>query len=197
MTPGSGPTADDWSGGSASGDAPGESGFASGFGGDPFRASANQPASGGPSASGGFPGASTGNPFARKGSSEPGWAAGFGTGTAEQIPAAADDDSATGNGPPVWMLIAGLLIPLATLPLLLLSGTAVHVLGWFVAIAGSLGFLTAFTVMDLQRRAKGSYADKPALLATLRIAVAVVGIVVAALHAYPVADLIARSDYWA
>ena len=197
MTPGSGPTADDWSGGSASQDAQGASGFPSGFGGDPFRASADPTASTGPSASGGFPGASTENPFAREPSREPGWAAGFGTGPAEEITAAADDDSATGNGPPVWMLIAGLLIPLATLPLLLLSGTAVHVLGWVVAIAGSLGFLTAFTVVDLQRRAKGSYADKPALLATLRIAVAVVGIVVAALQVYPVADLIARSDHWA
>ena len=79
----------------------------------------------------------------------------------------------------------------------MLPGPGMHILGWFVAIVGSLGFLTAFTVVDLRRRAAGSYADKPALLAGLRIAAAVSGIVVAALQIYPVAELIARSDFLA
>ena len=93
------------------------------------------------------------------------------------------------------MLYAGALIPLATLPLLLTSNWMAHVAGWFLAIAGSLGFLTAFTIVDLRRRAKGSYVDRPGLLAGLRVAVIVVGILVAGIQIYPVAELIARSDW--
>jgi len=189
--PGSGPTADDWSGESNSSRGTGSSGPPGDFGGGPFRFPDDQVRSTN------FPGQPSGTPFAPHPSVRAAQPEGFGDQQDEHGVIGANDEPATGNRPPIWMLIVGLVIPLATLPLLWGSGPVVHLTGWLIAIAGSLGFLTAFTVVDLKRRARGSYADKPALLATLRIAVAVTGIVVAALQIYPFADAIARSDFWA
>jgi len=101
------------------------------------------------------------------------------------------------SGPPTWMLVAGVIVPLATLPLLLVRSLPVNFLGWGIAIFGSLGFLAAFTVLDLRRRISRWYVDRPGLLAGLRISVIVAGIVIAGCHAYLIADTIARWDQWA
>ena len=95
------------------------------------------------------------------------------------------------------MLLAGLIVPILTLPLLLVSNLPINFLGWAVAIFGSLGFLAAFTVVDLRRRMSRWYVDRPGLLAVLRVSVIVVGVVIAGCHAYLIADAIARWDVWA
>lgn len=95
------------------------------------------------------------------------------------------------------LLLIAVIVPLLTLATLGRSGTALHIAAWAVTIIASCGFITAFTVVDIRRRSKGSYADKPELVTGLRIAAAVILIVVSALHAYPVADVIARSDFFA
>ena len=95
------------------------------------------------------------------------------------------------------MLVAGVIVPLATLPLLLVRSLPVNFLGWGIAIFGSLGFLTAFTIVDLRRRISRWYVDRPGLLAGLRISVIVAGVVIAGCHAYLIADAIARWDQWA
>ncbi len=100
------------------------------------------------------------------------------------------------TGPPTWILVVGSVVPLACLALLLQDGLAMHVVGWLVAIIGSVGALAAFTAIDLRRRASRSYVDQPGLLAALRVAVLVIGLVVAALLSYKIADAVARWDRW-
>jgi hypothetical protein len=95
------------------------------------------------------------------------------------------------------MLLAGLIVPILTVPLLFVSSLPVNFLGWAIAIFGSLGFLTAFTVVDLRRRISRWYVDRPGLLAGLRVTVIVVGVVIAGAHAYFIADAVARWDVWA
>ena len=99
-------------------------------------------------------------------------------------------------GPPSWILLVGLAVPLAIIPLLLLDGIWLHVVGWVVAIFGSVGALAAFTAVDLRRRSSRWYVDQPALLAGLRVAVLVTGLVVASCFAYRIADVVARWDRW-
>jgi hypothetical protein len=94
------------------------------------------------------------------------------------------------------VLLIGLLIPLLTIPALFLDGLPVHVAGWVVAIFGSVGALALFTAIDLRRRASAWYVDQPGLLAALRVAVLLVGLAVAMLFAYQIADTVARLDWW-
>lgn len=187
----SGPTADNWSGGSANSVPGSPSGSQPGFArfsepGLPGAARPSFPASADTVQTPIPPFVAAGNPMG-----------GFGSDSTPGSTSDRGDDSPAGNQPATWMLYLGLIIPLATLPMLLMPGWPWHVAGWLIAIAGSLGFLTAFTIVDLRRRSEGSYADKPGLLAGLRIAVVVVGIVVAGLQIYPVAEMIARWDRWA
>ena len=95
------------------------------------------------------------------------------------------------------MLVLASVIPLLTIPGLFLAGLAVHVAGWAIAIGGSLGLLAAFTVADLRRRSSRWYVDQPTLLAVLRVAALLVGLVVAGCFAYLIADAIARLDRFA
>ena len=95
-----------------------------------------------------------------------------------------------------WLLLIGLLIPLLTIPALFVDGLAIHIAGWVVAIFGSVGALAAFTAIDLRRRASTWYIDQPGLLAGLRVAVLVTGLIVAMLFAYKIADAVARLDWW-
>ncbi|GAA2014621.1 hypothetical protein JL107_08580 [Nakamurella flavida] len=97
---------------------------------------------------------------------------------------------------PVWLLALGVVVPLLALPLALLSGLAAHVAGWAIAIGGSLGALAAFTVVDLRRRSSRWYVDRPGLLGALRVAVLLLGFVVAGAFAYLIADAVARLDWW-
>jgi hypothetical protein len=55
-----------------------------------------------------------------------------------------------------------------------------------------VGALAAFTTIDLRRRSSRWYTDQPGLLAVLRVAVLVVGLVVAGCFAYQIADEVAR-----
>jgi hypothetical protein len=98
---------------------------------------------------------------------------------------------------PIWMLVVGVLLPLAALPGLWMDQLWVHVLCWAVATAGSVGMLAAFTLADLKRRNDLRYVDHPGMLAGLRIAVLAVGLVVAGVFAYFIADAVARLDWWA
>jgi uncharacterized membrane protein len=98
--------------------------------------------------------------------------------------------------PPIGILLLGLLLPLATIPLLLSDGLVLHVIGWFVAILGSIGALAVFTASDLRRRSSRWYVDKPGLLAGLRVAVLVTGLVVAGFFSYEIADAVARWELW-
>ncbi|MEP6561189.1 MAG: hypothetical protein ABJD68_08970 [Nakamurella sp.] len=98
--------------------------------------------------------------------------------------------------PPIWILLIGLGLPIAALSLLLVDGLVAHILGWAIAIFGSVGALAAFTGADLRLRSSRWYVDQPALLAALRVAVLVVGLVVATYFAYLIADTVARWDVW-
>lgn len=98
--------------------------------------------------------------------------------------------------PPIWILLVGLVLPLASIGLLFVDGLAAHVVGWVIAIFGSIGALAAFTAMDLRRRSSRWYVDQPGLLAGLRVAVLLTGLVVATCFAYLIADAVARWDVW-
>lgn len=97
----------------------------------------------------------------------------------------------------MWLLILSIVIPLATVPLLFVQDKLwVNIVGWAVAIFGSLGFLTAFTVIDMRRRTSRWYVDQPGLLAALRIAALAIGLVAAGCQAYQIADAVARWNVW-
>ncbi|MET0965998.1 MAG: hypothetical protein ABWZ02_06355 [Nakamurella sp.] len=106
--------------------------------------------------------------------------------------------SAGGNTvkPPIWILLVGLALPVAALTLLLVDSLPAHIVGWVIAIFGSIGALAAFTAIDLRLRSSRWYVDQPALLAVLRVAVLVIGLAVATYFAYLIADIIARWDVW-
>lgn len=98
--------------------------------------------------------------------------------------------------PPIAILLVGLALPLASIALLFVDGLAAHVIGWLIAIFGSIGALAAFTALDLRRRSSGWYVDRPGVLAGLRVAVLLTGLVVATCFAYLIADAVARWDVW-
>ena len=95
----------------------------------------------------------------------------------------------------MWLYV-GFVGPLLGIGLLFLSGWMWNVVGWFVSIAFGMGMLVVFTGADLKRRANPWYLAQPGLVAGLRLAVAVASIVVAGIHAYLLADYIARLDVW-
>jgi hypothetical protein len=103
----------------------------------------------------------------------------------------------------VWILLLALLIPLLSIAGLFVEivpgetiGWVVAIAGWAIAIGGSVGLLAVFTVIDLKRRSNRWYVDQPVLLAALRVAVLVVGLVVAGFYAYRIADAVARLELW-
>ncbi len=145
----------------------------------------------------------------RSGSAAPGWAAGpgqpagsFAGPAAGQASAPPDVLPSSGSGgrgtvnPPIWILLIGLVLPLLSIPLLFVDGLFAHVVGWVIAIFGSIGALAAFTAADLRLRSSRWYVDQPGLLAGLRIAVLLTGLVVATCFAYLIADAVARWDVW-
>ena len=95
----------------------------------------------------------------------------------------------------LWLYL-GFIGPLLGIGLLFLSGWVFHVLGWLVSIALGLGMLVVFTGADLRRRANPWYLAQPGMVGILRLAVAVASIAVAGVHAYLLADYIARLDVW-
>ncbi len=98
--------------------------------------------------------------------------------------------------PPIPILLVGLALPLASIVLLFADGLAAHIIGWLIAILGSIGALAAFTAVDLRRRSSGWYVDRPAVLGGLRVAVLLTGLVVATCFGYLIADAVARWDVW-
>jgi len=112
-------------------------------------------------------------------------------------PAVGAESAAGVVGPPTGLLVVGLVLPLAALPLTLVDSLVANVAGWLVAVLGSVVPLAVFTRVDLRRRLSRWYVDRRGLLGVLRVAVLVVGLLVAALFAYLIADEIARWDSFA
>lgn len=100
-------------------------------------------------------------------------------------------------GPPTWLLLIGLVVPIAALALTLVGTWPAYVTGWLLAVFGSVLPLAVFTRIDLQRRLSRWYVDRRGLLAALRVAVLVVGLVVACWFGYLIADQVARLDVFA
>lgn len=101
------------------------------------------------------------------------------------------------TGPPTWLLLIGLVVPIAALALTVVGTWPAYAAGWVLAVFGSVIPLALFTRIDLQRRLSAWYLDRRGLLAVLRVAVLVVGLVVACWFGYLIADLVARSDFFA
>ncbi|MTD14977.1 hypothetical protein GIS00_13615 [Nakamurella sp. YIM 132087] len=120
----------------------------------------------------------------------PGWAAG------SPAPAGSGDPG-TATRPPLGLLWAAIAGPMIGAVLLVLSGWGWNVAGWALAVVGGLGMLVVFTSIDLRRRASPWYLARPGSVAGLRLAVAAAAIVVAGVHAYLLADFVARLDVWA
>ena len=100
-------------------------------------------------------------------------------------------------GPPTWLLVIGLVVPLAALALTLVGSWSANVAGWVLAVFGSVIPLGVFTRIDLRRRLSSWYVDQRGLLAALRVAVLVVGLLVACWFGYLIADQVARLDVFA
>ena len=99
--------------------------------------------------------------------------------------------------PPLALLVAGVVLPLLTAPLLPLRAPGFHVLGWALAVFGSLGFLLAFTAADLRSSTNPRYAATVGPVPVLRIVVLAVGLGLAAAHAWAFADWASRLDVFA
>lgn len=160
------------------------------------------PASGGPPPAGPpVGGPAGGSPWGGT-SAGPSWGGGpaaapgptWSGGGASTLPAPAAAGSPT--GPPTPVLIVGLVLPLAALGLSLIGTLTTNVVGWALAVFGSVIPLAVFTRIDLRRRLSRWYVDQRGLLAVLRVAVLVVGLVVAGWFAYLIADEVARWEIW-
>ena len=121
----------------------------------------------------------------------PSWSGGGGAST---LPAPAAAGSPI--GPPTLVLIVGLVLPLAALGLSVIGTLTTNIVGWALAVFGSVIPLAVFTRIDLRRRLSRWYVDRRGLLAGLRIAVRVVGLLVAGWFAYLIADEVARWEIW-
>lgn len=98
--------------------------------------------------------------------------------------------------PPLGWLWGALAGPLAGALLLFLHGWKWNALGWALAVLVGFGLLVVFTTVDLRRRASPWYLSQPGLVAGLRLSVAGAALLVAGIHAYLLADYIARLDVW-
>lgn len=109
---------------------------------------------------------------------------------------AGGDDRVAARPPMVW-LWAAIAGPVIGAALLLLHGWGWNVAGWAAAVVVGLGLLVVFTTVDLRRRLNPWYLARPGIVSALRLGVAVLAIAVAGVHAYLLADDIARLDMWA
>ena len=147
---------------------------------------------GGPSANPPRGGESTGSAWGGGPAAAPGptWS-GSGTPTL-QAPAG----SGSPIGPPTVVLLIGLVLPLAALGLWFVGSLTTNIVGWALAVFGSVIPLAVFTRIDLQRRLSGWYIDRRGLLPALRVAVLLAGLLVAGWFAYLIADEVARWEIW-
>ncbi len=93
-------------------------------------------------------------------------------------------------------MLIGLAVPIGALALTLVETWPAYVVGWLLAVFGSVLPLAVFTRLDLQRRLSRWYVDRPGLLAALRVAVLAVGLGAACWFGYLLADEVARLDIW-
>lgn len=113
------------------------------------------------------------------------------------IQSAVGPESASGVvGPPTWLLVVGLVLPLAALALTIVGTLPANIAGWLIVLFGSVIPLAVFTRVDLRRRLSRWYVDRRGLLGALRVAVLVVGLLVAGWFAYLIADEVARWEIW-
>ncbi len=100
-------------------------------------------------------------------------------------------------GPRLALLAAAVVIPAFAALLLLLNGWYWNLLGWALAIFGSLGFISWFTTADLRDQSTNRYRANDTAVAILRITATVLGLVVAGCHAWQFATWVARLDVFA
>ncbi|KRB75811.1 hypothetical protein ASE01_12170 [Nocardioides sp. Root190] len=94
---------------------------------------------------------------------------------------------------PVFWLCIGLALVAAAAGLWFLDdGVPLAVLGWVLAGPLAIGVLAIFLLQDSRRRA-GSWYAPAAAAAPLTAVLVVTALVVVGLHAYHVADVVARS----
>lgn len=98
--------------------------------------------------------------------------------------------------PPIGLLVAGLAGPILSAAALMLHGWVWNVVGWLVAFGVGFGLLVLFTTVDLKRRNNPAYLALP-VARPLRLVLVVLALVVAGIHAYLLADYVARLDMWA
>ena len=99
--------------------------------------------------------------------------------------------------PRLRLLAAAACIPGAAALLFPLSAWYWHLLGWGLAIFGSLGFLSWFTTADLRDQSTNRYRANDTAVATLRLTATALGLLVAAGHAWQLATWVARLDVFA
>lgn len=112
-------------------------------------------------------------------------------------PAAGDADASVDARPPMMWLWAAIAGPVIGVALIFAKGWGWNVAGWAAAVVLGLGLLVVFTSVDLRRRTSPWYLARPGVVGGLRLAVAAGAIIVAGIHAYLLADYIARLDWWA
>lgn len=99
--------------------------------------------------------------------------------------------------PRLRLLAAAVCIPVAAALLFPLGAWYWHLLGWGLAIFGSLGFISWFTTADLRDQSTNRYRANDTAVAILRITATAMGLLVAGGHAWQLATWVARLDVFA
>ncbi len=99
--------------------------------------------------------------------------------------------------PRLSLLAAAAIIPTGAALLLVLHGWYWNVLGWALACFGSLGLIFWFTTVDQRDRGTDRYRGNDAAVSALRLVATVLGLLVAAGHAWLFATWLARLDVFA
>lgn len=191
-------TTSGWPGGSP-GPGPGQ-GSGSGWGATPPGAGWGGAQSAGGSGGGsGWPAGGPSGPPSAPGFAGPDWSSSAPAGgpAGSWTPPASGPEPAGDARPPMVWLWAAIAGPLIGVALIFLPGWGANVAGWAAAVVLGLGLLVVFTSVDLRRRASPWYLARPGIVGALRLAVAAGAIIVAGIHAYLLADFIARLDWWA
>jgi hypothetical protein len=122
----------------------------------------------------------------------------FSGGSSDPLPPGPGTDTTVDDlGPRLELLAAAVAVPATSALLLLLHGWYWNLIGWGLAIFGSLGLISWFTTVDLHAQSTNRYRANDSAVAALRIAATVLGLVVAGCHAWQFATWAARLGVFA
>lgn len=95
------------------------------------------------------------------------------------------------SAPWPWLATGLLMVAVSLIGWLLFNGMVWSIAGWALAGPLGIGMWALFLVNDVRRRATGMYV-RSGMASVLSVVLVLAALVVCALHAYAVADLVAR-----